>query len=109
MTPGEQRIVDLNARLTYKPGHKLSIAINLGREFYTGVLTFYAPDADGIKDQVLTCHKERIGLKVDVDKMTDREICVKLREFITISEAHEIAEWIRVDGVTLINPHGKNT
>jgi hypothetical protein len=93
LTDGEERIVNLNTRLSYKPGYKLSIALNPTRDFYTGVLTFYAPDSDGLKEKVLTCHKERIGLKDDIDKMTDRQICLLL------------SEWIRVDGIKLLDPH----
>lgn len=105
LTPGERRMVELNSRLTYKPGYKLSIGINPGAKFYNAVMTCYVQDSDGGPENLLAYHKEVLGEKRVIDKLSDKEICLLLRDFIIMSESHEVCEWIKIGGVKVIDPH----
>lgn len=105
MTDTDLRMIEINKRLTYKPGYMLSIGINPNADFYNAVMTFYAPDTDDPKYTVLTKHKEVLGKKADVANWTDVQICEALLKFIMICEEHEAREWIKLDGQKVINPH----
>ncbi len=95
----------MSHRLKYKPGYIISIAMNPGADFYNFVMTFKAPNSDNVDEPMICYHKDVLGKKADVDPLTDEQVCELMVEHILNRERHEIKEWLRLDGIKVLDPH----
>jgi len=93
---------DLISRLTYKPGYTIECEqyyIHTGEEWWSITLSADLLDATNYKQLVrLTQHRDFLAASFK----THSHIISAILQVIREMEHHEMMEWVRVDGMTLL-------
>jgi hypothetical protein len=101
---GWTRLAVLLERVTYKPGSRFSVERPPGGPAFLQ-LKLYVQDVNNPARTTPLCHARPLE-DSQLDEMSDAELIKTLvYQSIAEMERHEIHEWLRFDGVPVIDPH----
>jgi hypothetical protein len=102
------RLVSLLERITYKPGWRFEVSSSYGSTGSPDAISLYAyhrqPDANRSGEMVqLVCPTS--WTEDELSDLTDAQLVDRIRRLIIEAEMHEVEEWLKFDGICVVDPH----